>query len=202
MRIRAWTSERAYRELLRQHNVSHVADDPAEAVRAGWGARRSAQSPNRDLEREADFNGGRMDPEAWARWTFLVTEHRRSALAIATLARSIFRDEHRPREVDLVSLMAGQASDAELKNGSLSTHPIRGPEIRLLHAWQKEQSPAFINSLGMSDLLRATHSVIRPCPASLSVCPPAQPSVGYRAASSSSLVLPHVMQVWVMLLVP
>src|SRR5689334_22808688 len=26
-----------------------------------------------------------------------------------------------------------------LKNGSPSTHPIRGPEIRLLHMWQREQ---------------------------------------------------------------
>ena len=29
-----------------------------------------------------------------------------------------------------------------LKNGSTSTHPIRGPEIRLLNAWQREQGPA------------------------------------------------------------
>jgi integrase len=29
-----------------------------------------------------------------------------------------------------------------LKNGSVSTHPIRGPDIRLLHAWHREQGPA------------------------------------------------------------
>jgi hypothetical protein len=41
---------------------------------------RSAQYNRKifELEKEAEANGGKMDAEAWSRWTFLVTEHRRS----------------------------------------------------------------------------------------------------------------------------
>ena len=113
MRICDWTSERAYRELHRQHNLSHVPTILLKQF-AQLGVR-SAQYNRKifELEREAESNGGKLDPEAWARWTFLVTEHRRTALAIATLARSIFNDEHRAGEIDLAAMLAEQAHDAE-----------------------------------------------------------------------------------------
>jgi integrase len=40
---------------------------------------------------------------------------------------------------DQIDFKAGTLHVSRLKNGSPSTHPIRGPEIRLLHAWQKQQ---------------------------------------------------------------
>jgi integrase len=40
---------------------------------------------------------------------------------------------------DQIDFKAGTIHINRLKNGSPSTHPIRGPEIRLLHAWQNEQ---------------------------------------------------------------
>ena len=112
-RIRDWTSERTYRELLRQHNLSHVPTILLKQF-AQLGVR-SAQHNSKifELEREAENNGGKMDQEAWSRWTFLVTEHRRSALAIATLAKFIFSDEHRPAEIDLMAMLAKQAPETE-----------------------------------------------------------------------------------------
>src|SRR3984893_8945078 len=43
---------------------------------------------------------------------------------------------------DQVDFKAGTLHVNRLKQGSPSTHPIRGPEIRLLHAWQHEQAGA------------------------------------------------------------
>jgi type 1 fimbriae regulatory protein FimE len=40
---------------------------------------------------------------------------------------------------DQIDFKTGTLHVNRLKNGSPSTHPIRGPEIRLLHAWQNEQ---------------------------------------------------------------
>jgi integrase len=40
---------------------------------------------------------------------------------------------------DQIDFKAGTLHVNRLKQGSSSTHPIRGPEIRLLHAWQNEQ---------------------------------------------------------------
>jgi type 1 fimbriae regulatory protein FimB/type 1 fimbriae regulatory protein FimE len=40
---------------------------------------------------------------------------------------------------DQIDFKAGTLHVNRLKQGSPSTHPIRGPEIRLLHAWQHEQ---------------------------------------------------------------
>src|ERR1700752_3716883 len=40
---------------------------------------------------------------------------------------------------DQINFKGGTIYINRLKNGSPSTHPIRGPEIRLLHAWQNEQ---------------------------------------------------------------
>lgn len=53
-----------------------------------------------------------MDADMFARWSFLVTEHRRCALAIATLSKSIFGEQHRPPEVDLVAELS-RAADAD-----------------------------------------------------------------------------------------
>jgi len=41
---------------------------------------------------------------------------------------------------DQIDFKAGTLHVNRLKNGSVSTHLIRGPEIRLLHAWQHEQA--------------------------------------------------------------
>src|SRR5690349_2594467 len=40
---------------------------------------------------------------------------------------------------DQIDFKAGTLHVNRLKQGSPSTHPIRGPEIRLLHVWQNEQ---------------------------------------------------------------
>lgn len=40
---------------------------------------------------------------------------------------------------DQIDFKAGTLHVNRLKQGSPSTHPIRGPEIRLLHVWQHEQ---------------------------------------------------------------
>jgi integrase len=40
---------------------------------------------------------------------------------------------------DQIDFKAGTLHVNRLKQGSSSTHPIRGPEIRLLHTWQNEQ---------------------------------------------------------------
>jgi hypothetical protein len=129
-RIRDYSSERAYRELVRQHDLSRVPTILLKQF-AQLGVR-SAQYNRKifELEKEAEDNGGRMDPEAWSRWTFLVTEHRRSALAIATLARSIFGDKHRPREIDLVSLMAQQAEDPPAEDPPNGEPPAEDPPAK------------------------------------------------------------------------
>jgi type 1 fimbriae regulatory protein FimB/type 1 fimbriae regulatory protein FimE len=43
---------------------------------------------------------------------------------------------------DQIDFKAGTLHVNRMKNGSSSTHPIRGPEIRLLHIWQREQGPS------------------------------------------------------------
>jgi type 1 fimbriae regulatory protein FimB/type 1 fimbriae regulatory protein FimE len=40
---------------------------------------------------------------------------------------------------DQIDFNANMLHVNRLKHGTPSTHPIRGPEIRLLHAWQREQ---------------------------------------------------------------
>jgi type 1 fimbriae regulatory protein FimB/type 1 fimbriae regulatory protein FimE len=46
----------------------------------------------------------------------------------------------RPLRWDQIDFKANTLHVNRLKNGSPSTHPIRGPEIRLLRAWQREQA--------------------------------------------------------------
>src|SRR5215467_215868 len=43
---------------------------------------------------------------------------------------------------DQIDFKAGTLHVNRMKNGSPSTHPIRGPEVRLLHIWQREQGPS------------------------------------------------------------
>ena len=43
---------------------------------------------------------------------------------------------------DQVDLKAGTLHVARLKNGSPSTHPLRGPELRALRAWKRGQGDA------------------------------------------------------------
>src|SRR6266478_3825241 len=78
--------------------ISPRADDPAEAVRAAWRAPypvqpqdvRAGEKGRRP--RRQDGSGGVVS------LAFLVTEHRRSALAIAAFAGSISGDERRLRK--------------------------------------------------------------------------------------------------------
>jgi type 1 fimbriae regulatory protein FimE len=43
---------------------------------------------------------------------------------------------------DQLDLKAGTIHVARLKHGSPSTHPLRGPELRALRAWKREQGDA------------------------------------------------------------
>jgi hypothetical protein len=116
---RSWTmtrnlrAERRSRQLVRQHDISGtplvlVHQFSQLTVRADQ-LDRQLVAIQRRVARVTD-----MDADTFARWSFLVTEHRRCALAIATLAKSIFGEQHRPPEDDLVSMMARDvATDAE-----------------------------------------------------------------------------------------
>ena len=62
----------------------------------------------------------------------------------ALLIMLAFRHGFRASELialrwDQIDFKAGSLHVNRLKRGSPSTHPIRGPEIRLLHMWQHEQ---------------------------------------------------------------
>jgi type 1 fimbriae regulatory protein FimE len=64
---------------------------------------------------------------------------------------------------DQIDYKAGTLHVNRLKQGSPSTHPIRGPEIRLLHAWQHDQGGAtyVFNSERGGPLTRASvHYVV------------------------------------------
>ena len=65
---------------------------------------------------------------------------------------------------DQVDLKAGTLHVARLKNGSPSTHPLRGPEVRALRAWNREQgdsTPYVFTSLRGGPMTRRTvHYVV------------------------------------------
>jgi integrase len=65
---------------------------------------------------------------------------------------------------DQVDLKAGTLHVARLKNGSPSTHPLRGPELRALRAWRREQgdaTPYIFTSLRGAPMTRRTvHHVV------------------------------------------
>jgi len=60
---------------------------------------------------------------------------------------------------DQIDLKAGTLHIARLKHGSSSTHPLRGPELRALQAWRREQGDATLyvfTSLRVSPMTRRT----------------------------------------------
>ena len=65
---------------------------------------------------------------------------------------------------DQIDLKAGTLHVARLKNGSPSTHPLRGPELRALRAWKREQgetTPYVFTSLRRGPMTRRTvHHVV------------------------------------------
>jgi type 1 fimbriae regulatory protein FimB/type 1 fimbriae regulatory protein FimE len=65
---------------------------------------------------------------------------------------------------DQIDLKVGTLQVARLKHGSPSTHPLRGPELRALRAWKREQgeaTPYVLTSLrGGQMTRRAVHHVV------------------------------------------
>jgi type 1 fimbriae regulatory protein FimB/type 1 fimbriae regulatory protein FimE len=65
---------------------------------------------------------------------------------------------------DQIDLKAGTLHVARLKHGSPSTHPLRGPELRALRAWKREQgdaSPYVFTSLRGGPMTRRTvHHIV------------------------------------------
>jgi integrase len=60
---------------------------------------------------------------------------------------------------DQIDLEAGTLHVARLKHGSPSTHPLRGPELRALRAWKREQrdaTPYVFTSLRGGPMTRPT----------------------------------------------
>jgi type 1 fimbriae regulatory protein FimB/type 1 fimbriae regulatory protein FimE len=89
----------------------------------------------------------------------------RDALLIMTAYRHGFRaSELIALRWDQIDLRAGTLHVARLKNGSPSTHPLRGPELRALRAWKREQgdaTPYLFTSLRGGPMTRRTvHYVV------------------------------------------
>ena len=65
---------------------------------------------------------------------------------------------------DQIDLKAGTLHVARLKHGSPSTHPLRGPELRALRAWKRQQgeaTPYVFTSLRGGPMTRRTvHHVV------------------------------------------
>jgi integrase len=65
---------------------------------------------------------------------------------------------------DQANLKAGTLHVARLKHGSPSTHPLRGPELRALRAWRREQGDAmpyiFTSLRGAPMTRRTVHHVV------------------------------------------
>jgi len=63
-----------------------------------------------------------------------------------------------------IDMKAGLLHVARLKHGSPSTHPLRGPELRALRAWKREQGetvPYLFTSLRGGPMTRRTvHYVV------------------------------------------
>jgi type 1 fimbriae regulatory protein FimB/type 1 fimbriae regulatory protein FimE len=89
----------------------------------------------------------------------------RDALLIMIAYRHGFRaSELIALRWDQIDLKAGTLHVARLKNGSPSTHPLRGPELRALRAWKREQgdaTPYVFTSLRGGPMTRRTvHHVV------------------------------------------
>ena len=137
-RIRDYSTERAFRELVRTHDVSHVPTIMLKQFVA-LGVRASQYNRKiRELEKEAEVNRGEMSDGVWARYTFLVTEHRRCALAMAVLAKSIFGDERRAPAIELTEAEADEIIAAAAKpeagadesgtEAQMTAAPVEPPE--------------------------------------------------------------------------
>jgi integrase len=89
----------------------------------------------------------------------------RDALLIMVAYRHGFRaSELIALRWDQIDLKAGTLHVARLKHGSPSTHPLRGPELRALRAWKREQgdvTPYVLTSLRGGPMTRRTvHHVV------------------------------------------
>jgi len=89
----------------------------------------------------------------------------RDALLIMMAYRHGFRaSELIALRWDQIDLKTGALHVARLKHGSPSTHPLRGPEIRALRAWKREQSDAtpyvFTSLRGGPMTRRTVHYVV------------------------------------------
>src|SRR5271154_1105259 len=84
----------------------------------------------------------------------------RDALLIMTAYRHGFRaSELIALRWDQIDLKAGTLHVARLKHGSPSTHPLRGPELRALRPWKREQgdtTPYVFTSLRGGPMTRRT----------------------------------------------
>jgi integrase len=85
-----------------------------------------------------------LTPDEVERLIAAARQHGRYGLRDGLLIMLAYRHGLRASELialrwDQIDFKAGTIHINRLKNGSPSTHPIRGPEIRLLHAWQNEQ---------------------------------------------------------------
>jgi integrase len=89
----------------------------------------------------------------------------RDALLIMVAYRHGFRaSELIALRWDQIDLKAGTLAVARLKHGSPSTHPLRGPELRALRAWKREQGEAttyvFTSLRGGPMTRRTVHHVV------------------------------------------
>ena len=89
----------------------------------------------------------------------------RDALLIMTAYRHGLRaSELIALRWDQIDLKGGTLHVARLKHGSPSTHPLRGPELRALRAWKREQgdaTPYVFTSLRGGPMTRRTvHHVV------------------------------------------
>lgn len=112
-RIRNARSEYSYRQLIRQHDLSHV---PQILVRQfAQVAVRASQLDKQiaEIERPVDRDVTKMDATTFHRWCYLMSEFRRYADSVDRLAKAVFGEQHRPPAIDLVAQMAQPPEDVE-----------------------------------------------------------------------------------------
>jgi integrase len=118
----------------------------------------------------------------------------RDALLIMMAYRHGFRaSELIALRWDQIDLKAGTLHVARLKHGSPSTHPLRGPELRALRGWKREQgdaSPYVFTSLRGGPMTRRTvHHVVAEAAKSAGIDFPVHPhmlrhATGYYLANA------------------
>jgi hypothetical protein len=104
-RTRNYRSERRSRELVKKHDLSGV---PVILINQFSELSVRAEQLDREIVviQKRVLHVTDMDEVTFARWSFLVTEHRRCALAITSLAKAVFGEQHRPPTIDLVAEMS------------------------------------------------------------------------------------------------